>query len=97
MKKVIVGLMMVGMLFASCDKDNDGPNENNGGDDCHCGVVISVEYDSAITDGYIQNRYDVKARNECSNNIKEFTQVPDNGDYVPSEGEYWCRKDGKSW
>lgn len=95
MKKFIY--IFLALFLFSCEKevDSNNPNSSVNSNDCNCGIVISVEHDASISGGYMQNQYDVKARNECSDNIQEFTQVPDNGDYVPEEGENWCRNN--SW
>lgn len=97
MKKAVLILTLVATSLVGCDKNNPDPSvsDSTSPENCGCGVTISVEYDPYFSNGYAQNRYDVKARNECSNNIKEFTLVPDNGDQIPEEGAYWCN--GTSW
>lgn len=93
MKRIKITLLaLLTLATVSCEKENPEPNSGiqTPGQDCKCGIVISREYDPYFSNGYAQNRYDVKARNECSNNIKEFTLIPDNGDAIPEEGAYWC-------
>lgn len=95
MKKLIY--IFLALFLFSCEKEVDSSNSENSSfeDDCNCGIVISVYFDPEVTDGYLQSRYDTKVRNECSNNIKKFTLIPDNGDKIPEEGGYLCRSN--SW
>ena len=91
MKKLfILGLSL--FLF-SCQKENIEPQNEieTPIENCSCGRIVHIGDPFIVPNNGI--RYDIKVRNNCSNNVWTYTIHP-SGVYI---GDEWCHPTGNTW